>query len=250
VPAASPARIPGARRTELPRYIEPCDPTLREQAPRGSDWVYEIKADGYRAQIHARGSEVTVYSRRGLDWTAQFAAIADAAKRVEAHDFILDGEAVVYGATGRPDFQGVRHSDRLRHRVRILAAVLQRLEGQARAVPARVLRPLLGRHLLPCSVILTGPLPDRPPAAAASLASSYGSAPNTKSWAICCCSLASTAHTCWSAVPSLNASRAVVSQNGPQGRPPSTGSIMYPCCTSLFKPDISWVTLSAIMPPP
>jgi bifunctional non-homologous end joining protein LigD len=83
--------------------------------------VYEIKADGYRAQIHARGSEVTVYSRRGLDWTAQFAAIADAAKRVEAHDFILDGEAVVYGATGRPDFQALRrelgrgHADRLRY---------------------------------------------------------------------------------------------------------------------------------------
>ena len=83
--------------------------------------MYEIKADGYRAQVHARGSEVTVYSRRGLDWTGQFAAIADAAKRIEAHDFILDGEAVVYGATGRPDFQALRrelgggHADRLRY---------------------------------------------------------------------------------------------------------------------------------------
>src|SRR4051812_15320519 len=71
--------LPGARKTELTGYIEPCDPTLRDQAPRGDDWVYEIKADGYRAQVHLSGGRVTVYSRRGLDWTRQFSAIADVA---------------------------------------------------------------------------------------------------------------------------------------------------------------------------
>jgi len=103
----SPAQLLGARKVELTGFIEPCDPTLSELPPSGADWVFEIKADGYRAQVHL-GSKVTVYSRRGLDWTHQFRAIADAATRLRVHDAILDGEAVVYGATGRPDFQALR----------------------------------------------------------------------------------------------------------------------------------------------
>ena len=34
----------------MPGYVAPCDPTLRETPPRDAGWVYEIKADGYRAQ--------------------------------------------------------------------------------------------------------------------------------------------------------------------------------------------------------
>jgi len=46
----------------MPGFIEPCDPTLHERAPVGSDWVYEIKTDGYRAQVHLRNKRVTIYS--------------------------------------------------------------------------------------------------------------------------------------------------------------------------------------------
>ena len=118
--ALYPAQISGARKAALTGFIEPCDPTLSEQPPSGEGWVYEIEADGYRAQVHL-GSKVTVYSRRGLDWTRQFSAIADAATRLRVHDAIFDGEAVVYGTTGRPDFQALRRelgahrSERLRY---------------------------------------------------------------------------------------------------------------------------------------
>jgi bifunctional non-homologous end joining protein LigD len=57
-------------------FIEPCDPMLHERAPTGPGWLYEIKTDGYRAQVHLRDGEVTIYSRSGYDWTKQFAAIA------------------------------------------------------------------------------------------------------------------------------------------------------------------------------
>jgi bifunctional non-homologous end joining protein LigD len=53
----------------FPGFIEFSDPTLSEHAPKGEDWLYEIKADGYRAQAHLRHRKVTVYSRTGLDWT-------------------------------------------------------------------------------------------------------------------------------------------------------------------------------------
>ncbi|MFL6790095.1 MAG: DNA ligase D [Bradyrhizobium sp.] len=115
------SRVRGARKTAIPDYIEPCDPTLREHAPTGYGWVYEIKGDGYRAQLHIREDEVRVYSRTGLDWTKQFSSIAAAAPALKAKTAIIDGEAVVYGTNGVPDFQqlrrelGARKSERVRY---------------------------------------------------------------------------------------------------------------------------------------
>jgi bifunctional non-homologous end joining protein LigD len=117
----SAARVPGARKTAIPAYIEPCDPTLRERAPQGDEWRYEIKGDGYRAQLHLHDGAIKVYSRTGLDWTQQFSSVASAARELKAHSVIMDGEAVVYGASGVPDFQqlrrelGKRKSPRVRY---------------------------------------------------------------------------------------------------------------------------------------
>jgi bifunctional non-homologous end joining protein LigD len=106
--AASIASRPHRQGPVVPGYIEPCDPTLTERPPSGEDWLYEIKADGYRAQVHLQEGKVTVYSRSGVNWTQQFAPIADAAKKLKARHAIIDGEAVAYGATGLPDFQALR----------------------------------------------------------------------------------------------------------------------------------------------
>jgi bifunctional non-homologous end joining protein LigD len=92
----------------MPGFIEPCDPTLHERAPVGSDWVYEIKTDGYRAQVHIRDKRVTVYSRSGYDWTDEFAPIVKAASQLKVREAIIDGEATVLGNTGLPDFQALR----------------------------------------------------------------------------------------------------------------------------------------------
>jgi bifunctional non-homologous end joining protein LigD len=113
------ADVPGAKRAPYPGFIKPCDPTLRDRAPDGSQWLHEIKIDGYRAQLHIRGGHVRVYSRSGYDWTQQFRLIARAAEALSAHDLIIDGEATVLGNTGLPDFQALRrelakkHSDHL-----------------------------------------------------------------------------------------------------------------------------------------
>src|SRR3954447_8678935 len=101
---------PGARRAPYPGFIQPCDPTLREQAPRGAEWLHETKLDGYRAQIHLRAGDVAIYSRQGLNWTKQFGAIARAAEDLAAREAIIDGEAVVPGKRGVPDFQALRRA--------------------------------------------------------------------------------------------------------------------------------------------
>jgi bifunctional non-homologous end joining protein LigD len=69
------AIVDQAKSAPYPRFIEFCDPTLRERAPAGDEWVHGIKVDGYRAQIHIRDGKVIAYSRSGYDWTEQFAAI-------------------------------------------------------------------------------------------------------------------------------------------------------------------------------
>src|SRR5215203_397144 len=93
-----------ADKVSMPGFIEPCNPALRERARVGSDWVYEIKSDGYRAQVHIRDRRVTVDSRRGHDWTDEFAPIAKAASQLRVREAIIDGEATVLGASGLPDF--------------------------------------------------------------------------------------------------------------------------------------------------
>src|SRR6478672_5351783 len=109
----------GARVSAYPGFAAYCDPALSELAPTGAGWAHEIKADGYRAQVHVVDGKVTVYSRRGHDWTEQFGAIADAAKHINARQAILDGEAVVLASSGVADFHalrrelGKRSSDRL-----------------------------------------------------------------------------------------------------------------------------------------
>ena len=83
------ARLRGARKRPFPSFVEPCDPTLRDHAPVGEEWCFEIKADGYRAQLHLQKQEVTVYSRTGLDWTKQFSSIAHAAPELGASSAML-----------------------------------------------------------------------------------------------------------------------------------------------------------------
>jgi bifunctional non-homologous end joining protein LigD len=97
-----------AQPASMPGYIDPCDPVLRKVPPSGDDWLYEIKWDGYRAQLHIRPGKIIVYSRKGFDWTDRFAAIALAAKDLRVREAVIDGEAVVLGSKGIADFQALR----------------------------------------------------------------------------------------------------------------------------------------------
>ncbi|MGH3052263.1 MAG: DNA polymerase ligase N-terminal domain-containing protein, partial [Gaiellaceae bacterium] len=50
--------------------------TLVEKLPKGPEWLYEVKWDGYRAITAVRGGEATLWSRRGNELTERFAAVA------------------------------------------------------------------------------------------------------------------------------------------------------------------------------
>jgi hypothetical protein len=101
----------------MPGFVEPCDPTLHERAPTGPGRVYEIKTDGYRAQVQVRAGEVTIYSRSGYDWTEQFAAITGAATLIALASVSLLAVAMPASAQeyGRDRDHGWRDHDSRRH---------------------------------------------------------------------------------------------------------------------------------------
>jgi bifunctional non-homologous end joining protein LigD len=62
--------------------------------PAGPDWTYEVKWDGYRAQIVKDGATVSLASRNLKNITTQYPAIAHAASRLAVRTALLDGEIV------------------------------------------------------------------------------------------------------------------------------------------------------------
>jgi bifunctional non-homologous end joining protein LigD len=78
--------------------------TSIDRVPNGERWIHEIKFDGYRVQLHLAHEAVTVYTRRGNDWTKRFKKVADEAWHIAAGAAIMDGEIVVPAADGTTDF--------------------------------------------------------------------------------------------------------------------------------------------------
>ncbi len=115
------ASIEGASKAAMPSKIEPMLALLQTAVPQGSDWLYEIKWDGYRAICFLDGGKVRMVSRRGNAMEGQFPEIAKAlAQSVKADNAILDGEIVALDENGSPSFQllqnhvGFRRSAALR----------------------------------------------------------------------------------------------------------------------------------------
>jgi bifunctional non-homologous end joining protein LigD len=90
----------------MPPFIEPQLATLSDRPPGGPGWGHEIKFDGYRVQMSVDDGQVILRTRKGLDWTAKFRAIAEAGKDLPAS--IVDGEIVALDANGSPDFAGLQ----------------------------------------------------------------------------------------------------------------------------------------------
>jgi ATP-dependent DNA ligase len=111
-----------------PGFIEPCIPSLAKRAPKGPDWVYELKHDGYRLQVRRDGERVRIYSRRGADFTDRFPRIVDAARKLKVSSVVIDGEGIVYDEKGMPSFALI-HSKQYDREVSLVAFDLLELDG-------------------------------------------------------------------------------------------------------------------------
>src|SRR4051812_42837657 len=90
----------------MPSFIEPQLCKLVDRAPSEPGWVHEIKLDGYRLQLRVENGKAVLRTRKGLDWTTKFKAIADVAAKLP--DCMIDGEACALDQHGAPDFAGLQ----------------------------------------------------------------------------------------------------------------------------------------------
>jgi bifunctional non-homologous end joining protein LigD len=99
--AAKPTKV-----NAMPEYVpfELCTPV--ERPPNGADWGHEIKFDGYRIQMRVEDGKATLKTRKGLDWTDKFTAIANAGGALG--DAMIDGEIVALDHQGAPNFSALQ----------------------------------------------------------------------------------------------------------------------------------------------
>src|SRR5215471_5611401 len=68
-----------------------------QKIPEGSEWLYEVKFDGYRCVAGRRNNGVILRSRRRNDFTSQFTLIARACQRLST-DTLLDDARLISSA--------------------------------------------------------------------------------------------------------------------------------------------------------
>jgi bifunctional non-homologous end joining protein LigD len=104
---AKPAKRVEAKRIDsIPAFVAPQLCASVERPPGGEGWGHEIKFDGYRMQLRVEDGKVSLKTRKGLDWTEKFAAIAKQAKALP--DLLIDGEIVALDHKGVPEFSALQ----------------------------------------------------------------------------------------------------------------------------------------------
>lgn len=113
-------------------FVEPMEckevKHLRE-IPRGDDWQYEIKWDGYRCNAIKQKGEVELFSRNGNSFT-QFSNLYDVLRDYRHKSFILDGEIVALDDDGHSDFNRLQRAKSRPVDVQFYAFDLLHLNGK------------------------------------------------------------------------------------------------------------------------
>ncbi|HET9517852.1 MAG TPA: ATP-dependent DNA ligase [Actinoplanes sp.] len=126
------------------RVGTPLTPMLASSAPdvaaaldaTGVPVAVDVKLDGIRIQVHRSGDDVGVYTRSLDDITARLPDVVDAVRALPAREIVLDGEAMVIDAAGRP-----RPFQETASRAATRGAGERRLDAAGKGGGAAALRP-------------------------------------------------------------------------------------------------------------
>lgn len=129
-----------------------------------SDWIYEVKYDGYRCLARAGGAgSAELRTKNGVNCSAWFPEITDLLTQLPGGPHVIDGEACVLDTLGRSDFERLQERARRRRwhvgadRVTLCAFDLLYLDGrnvmalplaERKAMLEQLLRPLRGRLVI------------------------------------------------------------------------------------------------------
>lgn len=87
-----------------PAFLEPQLATLADHPPTGSGWIHEFKYDGYRLLLSVGEGGAIAWTRNQKDWSSFFPELTEAAAASLPGGCLIDGEAVVLDAEGKPSF--------------------------------------------------------------------------------------------------------------------------------------------------
>lgn len=105
----------GAVKCSLPEWIEPQRAVPAEIPPPGTQWVHEVKFDGYRLLAIVKNQRIKLYSRSRNDWTSKLPEIAAAIASLQLRSAILDGEMIALDSEGFGNFQLLQNALRSPH---------------------------------------------------------------------------------------------------------------------------------------
>src|SRR5688572_17552199 len=135
--------------------------TSASKLPRGDEWTYEVKWDGYRTLAWKHGTRVKLLSRNLKDATAVYPSVARAIGQLGADAALLDGEIVAVDEAGRPSFQALHHQ--AAHAIVYYAFDLLHLNGRdLTRLPLDERRAALGPVIEHTHVLRSDPLPGTP----------------------------------------------------------------------------------------
>ena len=100
----------GARKAALPATLKPQLATLSKAVPADGQWLYEIKFDGYRLLARLDRGRAKLFTRKGLDWSERMRPLVQALEATGVQSAWLDGEIVVLGERGVPDFNALQNA--------------------------------------------------------------------------------------------------------------------------------------------
>jgi ATP-dependent DNA ligase len=124
-----------------------CIATRGTKVPHTPEWLHEIKYDGYRLRVERNGDRARLITRNGYDWTRRYPWIVESALKNRIKQFVIDGEAVILGVDGVPDFNAL-HSRKHDHEVQFYAFDALALDGEdLGALPLSLRKTKLARHL-------------------------------------------------------------------------------------------------------
>jgi DNA ligase D-like protein (predicted ligase) len=88
----------------LPKWVKPQLCKLVDAPPQGSEWLHEIKYDGYLMHARLDHGRAQLLTRTGLDWTHKYPSIAAALSALPAKQAYLDGELCGVRPDGKTSF--------------------------------------------------------------------------------------------------------------------------------------------------
>ena len=95
------------KRPSIPPTLSPQLCTLADSTHDGGAWLHEIKYDGWRLLARKFGADVTLFTREGVDLTAQLPKLAAEIAALPVKSAWLDGELVYFNDQSFPDFDSL-----------------------------------------------------------------------------------------------------------------------------------------------